>query len=372
MKKFVPKKGAVFFVIIVGILCVVFGLYLFIQSHQLFAANFADDYLRPKIGSQATISLEAQFFSLDDLANKIKSIFIKATIVQQFKSVPIVNNDNTFSLQNISYMTSFPPLSNEGIWTPLQTGSSEAILATTFIRPDPKRDYAIAYLVKMNMARLIASASAGTWEPGELIQKGPGIIPKNIIRENKLIAAFNGGFQKKDGGYGMVVGNTTYVPLKKNVATLVLYINKKPQIFNYTNQTFATDVSVIRQNGPLLLENGQIVTSSDQWNMQTWGLTTTNSMYTWRSGIGVTKNGNLVYAAGSSLVPETLAKALLAAGSVNAMQLDINPVWVRFVLFSPLGNGLYKYYSLAQRMINGGYQYLHGYQKDFFYIYKNN
>ena len=102
--------------------------------------------------------------------------------------------------------------------------------------------------------------------------------------------------------------------------------------------------------------------------MQSWGLTTTNSMYTWRSGLGVTKDGDLIYAAGSSLVPETLAAALKAAGAVNAMQLDINPVWVRFVIFNSLSNGRYKYYSLTKDMVNGGAEYLSGYQKDFFYL----
>ena len=118
----------------------------------------------------------------------------------------------------------------------------------------------------------------------------------------------------------------------------------------------------------MLLQNSKDVTSSSAWDMQTWGLTTTNSMYTWRSGIGVTKNGNLIYAAGPSLVPQTLAVALKAAGAVNAMQLDINPVWVRFVIFNSLGDGKYRYYSLTKDMTNGGYQDLIGYQKDFFYL----
>lgn len=369
MKKVEPKRGVVFFVVILGIVCVVFGLYLFIQTHEFFAANFADEFLRPKIGSQATISIEAQFFSLQDLFNQIKYIFVKPTVNQNFAGGES-KVDNSFTLFKISPMTAFPPLPHEGEWSVVIPSSTSALLATTFVRPDPKRDYAISYLVKMNMSELIASAAAGTWEPGEQAHKGPGAIPTAITNSNNLIAAFNGGFQKKDGEYGMIVGNTTYLPLRKNLATIVLYTDKKPQIFNYTNQAFASDVSVIRQNGPMLLQNGQIVTASSAWNMQTWGLTTTNSMYTWRSGIGVTRNGNLIYAAGPSLVPQTLAAALKAAGAMNAMQLDINPVWVRFVLFTSLGNGLYKYLPLTFAMTNGGYEYLHGYQKDFFYIYK--
>ncbi|HEX8964847.1 MAG TPA: phosphodiester glycosidase family protein [Patescibacteria group bacterium] len=369
MKKITPKQGAIFFVLILGFISVIFGIYLFIQTHQFFAANFADEFLRPKIGSQATISIEAQFFSLQDLFNQIKYIFVKPTVNQKFVGA-VSNIDNSFTLFKIPPLTSFPLLPHEGEWSVIVPSSTSALLATTFVRPDPKRDYAITYLVKMNMSELVASAAAGTWEPGEQNHRGTGAIPMSIIKSNKLIAAFNGGFQKKDGEYGMIVQNTTYLPLKKNLATIVLYTNKKPEIFNYTDQIFSNNVSVIRQNGPMLLENGQIVTASSDWNMQTWGLTTTNSMYTWRSGIGVTKNGNLIYAAGASLIPQTLAIALKAAGAVNAMQLDINPVWVRFITFTSLGNSLYKYTPLTSAMVNGGYEYLHGYQKDFFYIYR--
>ena len=118
----------------------------------------------------------------------------------------------------------------------------------------------------------------------------------------------------------------------------------------------------------MLIENGTITAYTEK-GIDTWGLTVTNSMYTWRSGIGITRNGNLVYAVGPSLVPRTLAKALQAAGAVNAMQLDINPYWVRFILFHLQSPGSYTYGPLLQKMANGGYSYLHGYQKDFFYVY---
>ena len=220
----------------------------------------------------------------------------------------------------------------------------------------------------MNMNNLLLSAVAGIAEPGGRENPGTGKIPESIQKENMLIAAFNGGFQKKDGHYGMIVENKIYLPLQKNLATLVIYTNAKPKIIDYTGQDLGKNVIVIRQNGPMLLENGQDVTSSNEWNMETWGLTTTNSMYTWRSGLGIGKDGNLIYAAGPSLVPQTLALALKAAGAINAMQLDINPVWVRFIIFNSQGDGMYKYYSLTKDMTNGGYQDLTGYQKDFFYL----
>lgn len=360
---------------IAGIMLVLLLGYVYIQTHLVFAANFADDVVRPLIGNQNTIDFESVFFKLQDQMNKIKYAFVKPdthvlTKVPHKKTPIIQHVDNTFVLTPIATPSSFPELAGEGQWTPIQIGTQDAAMAETFVRPDPQRSYAITTLVAIDMAKLDIAAIAGTREPGGLVKPGPGIIPKNVQEENMIVAAFNGGFQQKDGHYGMVADGTEYLPLQKNLATLVIYTDTKPQIINYTGQQLGKDIAAIRQNGPMLLENSKIVTASNEWNMQTWGLTTTNSMYTWRSGLGVTKNGNLIYAAGSSLVPETLAEALKEGGAVNAMQLDINPVWVRFVIFNPIGKGTYTYYPVAKNMVNGGYEYLHGYKKDFFYIYK--
>ncbi len=361
---------------IVLLVIFIFGFYIFVNTYQILAANFADNVLRPIIGSQATISIEAFFFRIEDRVNRIKYSFVRpnpsklaSSSMGAINKVSL-NEDSKFILQNITPFSVFPRLANEGVWKPINTASPEAVMAETFFRPDPQRDFAMTYLVKMNMKRLILSEVAGIVEPGGYINPGPGRISIQSQNSNALVAAFNGGFQKKDGQYGMIVGGKTYLPLQKNLATLVIYKNAKPKIIDYTGQDLGKDVAAIRQNGPILMQNGRDVSSSNVWNMQSWGLTTTNSMYTWRSGLGVTKDGDLVYAAGSSLVPETLAAALKAAGAVDAMQLDINPVWVRFVLFNSLGSGKYKYYSLTKDMVNGGEQYLSGYQKDFFYLLK--
>jgi hypothetical protein len=347
------------------------GFYLVINTYQFFAANFADDILRPAFGSQTTVSIEAVFFKIEDRVNKVKYFFVKPNPSKLALGPVGINNkttndDGKFVLSKITPFSVFSPLKGEGEWKLINTASPSAVMAETFFRPDPQRDFAMAYLVKMNMNLLVLSEVAGTVEPGGYANPGPGKI---LIGNSKsLIAAFNGGFQRKDGQYGMIVGNKTYLPLQKNLATLVIYKNAKPKIVNYSGQNLGTDVAAVRQNGPMLLQNSKDVSSSNAWNMQSWGLTTTNSMYTWRSGLGVTKDGDLIYAAGSSLVPETLAAALKAAGAVNAMQLDINPVWVRFVIFNSLSNGRYKYYSLTKDMVNGGAEYLSGYQKDFFYL----
>ena len=55
-----------------------------------------------------------------------------------------------------------------------------------------------------------------------------------------------------------------------------------------------------------------------------------NAIYVWRSGIGITADGALVYVGGPGLNITDLANLLVRAGAVRAMELDINTDWVNF------------------------------------------
>lgn len=243
-------------------------------------------------------------------------------------------------------------------------------MAYTFVRPDPTRPFTYVTLVQMDMTKMLLMAVAGTKQPGGVIgNPGPGVIPSDIVSSGNLIAAFDGGFQYRDGEYGMVVGDKTYVPLKQGVGTLVGYKNGTLKIVNYQGQDLGKDVSFIRQNCPILVENGQVFALNEN-NKKLWGRTFNADIFTWRSGIGITKNGNLIYAVGNNLGPESLAEALKMAGAENAIQLDINPFWVRFNIFDTNGDGTYKISTLTKDLKDGSKAYLEGYSKDFFYLYK--
>jgi len=59
----------------------------------------------------------------------------------------------------------------------------------------------------------------------------------------------------------------------------------------------------------------------------------------WRSGVGVTRDGALVYVGGPGLNITSLADLLVRAGAIRAMELDINPDWVNFATFKPAVGG---------------------------------
>ncbi len=356
-----------------------FATALFINFDTEAAANFTDQVLRPVLGDDKVIALEKVFFNTSDKFNQIRYTYTpvepknpllakSSTLISPADNAARTSNLNLAQVQS----TSSTPLDGEGQWhdIPLSLFPNQIVLADAFMRPDSSRPYAFVTLVQMDMLKLLLWSVAGTVEPGSKAgNPGPGVIPKATQDQGNLIAAFDGGFQYKDGQYGMIVGNTTYLPLKNDLATLVAHNDGRIEIVKYEGQDLGSDIAFVRQNCPMLIENGVIATQNDA-SRKLWGRTMTTDIYTWRSGVGITANGNLIFAVGNALVPSTLANALKSAGAVNAMQLDINPNWVRFNIFDNFSNGKYSSAPIMEGIKDGSYSYLHGYQKDFFYVTK--
>src|SRR5207244_6760654 len=102
-----------------------------------------------------------------------------------------------------------------------------------------------------------------------------------------------------------------------------------------------------------------------------WGATLRNEVLVWRSGIGVTRSGALVYAAGPGLSVESLANVLKHAGAVRAMELDINSTWVSFVSFKPAagsGPGVANGSKLLPAMSGDAGRFLGASTRDFFAV----
>lgn len=108
-------------------------------------------------------------------------------------------------------------------------------------------------------------------------------------------------------------------------------------------------------------------------------MTIGNKAVTWRSGLGLTRDGRwLIYAAGNSLSTETLTAALQAAGAYNAMQMDINNPYDRFDTYTALAQRVQvnnepftlplTANKLIDQMKGGPDQFLVPYERDFFYL----
>jgi Phosphodiester glycosidase len=95
------------------------------------------------------------------------------------------------------------------------------------------------------------------------------------------------------------------------------------------------DVVGVRQNLLPIVAGGVVPPTVDE-NVETaWGATLGGGYYVWRSGIGITADGRIIFVYGPALDVRTLASLLARAGAVTAMELDINPDWTNFMSYDP-------------------------------------
>ena len=159
------------------------------------------------------------------------------------------------------------------------------------------------------------------------------------------MAAFNGGFKMNAAGGGYYTQGRAVDPLRPGAASLVIYADGSVDIGAWGSDVrMARNVTSVRQNLMPLVAGGRPTPRAASTDWQTWGSTCGASScaasvpgidHQWRSGLGITADGALVYAAGPALDPLQLAQLLVRAGAVRGMQLDINPDWPVFVSYNP-------------------------------------
>jgi hypothetical protein len=151
------------------------------------------------------------------------------------------------------------------------------------------------------------------------------------------IAAFNGGFKFVANAGGFFSYGRTGVPLRDGLASVVTYSNGFTDIGVWNQEVPARGPKVVsvRQNLQMLVNHGA---PAPNVNCQLcWGAALGGIPNPARSGLGITARGRLVWAGGEHLTAADLAQALIGAGAVRALQLDINPAWVAAFLYGHRG-----------------------------------
>ena len=100
----------------------------------------------------------------------------------------------------------------------------------------------------------------------------------------------------------------------------------------------SSSIAGVRQNLRLLVDHGKVAANASSDVMSNWGATLGGGYYVWRSGIGMTRDGRVVYVYGSALNAQDLGLLLQRAGAVEGMQMDINPAWMKFDYYQAKGN----------------------------------
>jgi hypothetical protein len=152
-----------------------------------------------------------------------------------------------------------------------------------------------------------------------------------------LVAAFNGGFRLSTGAGGFMSYGRVAVPLTDGLGSIVTYTNGVSDIGAWHRGVPAAgrQVASVRQNLPLLIDHGSA--APNLGCLSCWGATLGGVVDPARSALGITADGRLVWAGGEHLTAGDLAQALLGAGVVRAVELDINPEWVAGYVYGHRG-----------------------------------
>jgi hypothetical protein len=224
------------------------------------------------------------------------------------------------------------PLPGEGIWRVLGSVRREPALFGTFLRPDKVHSSYVAGIVSMDPRLLRFQLHPGVEDPGAANWGVPATIPPSS--RHRLRASFNGGFKINSSGGGFYLNGITRGTLTTGTASMVFYRDGRLAIGVWGRDLrMSPDVAGVRQNLRLLVDHGVVPSRVDSNVLSSWGATLGGGYYVWRSGIGVTSDGRIIYVYGPALSARTLADLLKRAGCMEAMQLDINPEWTSFMYY---------------------------------------
>ncbi len=260
----------------------------------------------------------------------------------------------------------YPALPGEGVWHPAaaNAGITPPVLLATF-RSEAAYPQLVAGVAWIDSQRTRFTYVPGIQEPPvTLANRGSSEVPPG--QRKSLVATFNGGFPIQSSGEGLVYRGRTIAPMVNGIATLIQYRSGKVDLISWNGgPTVGPNVYFAKQNLPLIIDHGRL--NPNLSDGPAWGATVGNAIRVWRSGVGIDRHGNLIYAAANNQTVTTLANILRRAGAVRALELDINQDWVSFITYrhpwarSPS--------NLLTDMIRPSTRYLTPDDRDFFAIY---
>ncbi|WP_275295163.1 hypothetical protein [Amycolatopsis sp. La24] len=251
----------------------------------------------------------------------------------------------------------------EGVWTAGARNGRHVAEYTTFVQPDPQHAGVVAGVAWLNQDLVRTQLLTGTKDP-----KGPGPTSVPASLRSSLVAVFNSGFKVNDSRGGVYLDRTTVAPLRNGRASVVIDDTGRVSIADWgRDAAMNPHIVAVRQNLDLVIDHGRPVPGLHDNPSGAWGSAKNQFQYTWRSGLGTDRAGNLTYVAGGGLTLDTLAAAMTEAGIQQGMELDIHSPMVTFNSYRPDLPG-----SRATKLLPGvpgaADRYLQPDQRDFFAV----
>jgi hypothetical protein len=228
------------------------------------------------------------------------------------------------------------PITGEGQWRVVEKVNGEPAILTTFLRDATYTSY-VNGIASIDQRLVRFYLRPGYEDPGYGNWKAPFDVPSGS--RIGLLATFNGGFKISDAGGGFYLNGVHYDPLVNGAASIVYYKNGTIKIGEWGRDfTLNASIAGVRQNLKLLVDRGKISPDLNQDIETNFGATLGGGYYVWRSGLGITSDGRIVYVYGPALDVQDLAELLRRAGAVEGMQMDINPAWMKFDYYQADGH----------------------------------
>ncbi|MDJ0441413.1 phosphodiester glycosidase family protein [Rhodococcus qingshengii] len=252
-------------------------------------------------------------------------------------------------------------------WIPGRTGPDGTPVAYSAVyQPDPAHRSAIAAVAVISRNATTAHLVAGTSEP-DTNSSNVASVPSAEVPS--LVAAFNSGFKMKDIAGGFYQNGKMVRALHDGQASAVIDKAGHLRIVEWSSgSTVNSDTIAVRQNLALLVVHGSAAPGLHSNSDLRWGSAKNQLQYTERSALGVDANGNLLYVAASKVDLATLAAALIDAGAVTGMELDIHTGMTTFNSWVPGSTGSLTPTPLLPGIQHSPNRYLNADQRDFFYF----
>lgn len=256
----------------------------------------------------------------------------------------------------------------EGAWVAGRPDAAgRPAIYTTWFRPDPRYGSVVAGAAWIRAGDTTAHLVPGTRQPGGG-WPGNASVPSADVAA--LVATFNSGWKMQDINGGFYLDGRTGRPLADGAASVVIDDHGNVTIGQWGRDvTLTPHVAAVRQNLALVVDGGRPVAGLADNATGLWGSAHNQLQYTWRSGIGTDAHGDLIYVAGDQMTLSTLAAAMVDAGVVRGMQLDIHRSMVTFASWRPGPGGTSPVPThLLPAMPGSAARYLQPDQRDFFYL----
>ena len=256
-------------------------------------------------------------------------------------AVPAPSRKLAFPPAKIAPLYPSTASANDGEWEPVdaanmpgrEDGKAPILFATTLHPNLVKRTPEVA-IIAIDHAALELDLVVGTLEPASKEfpkSKRNGLVANGHLAS--LVFVTNGGFMAKHGQHGMAIGDDVILPLKADSCSFAKL--EDGSLFIGSSSDLGTKKALfVRQAPPCLLHKGERHPDlEDPVARKKWGAAADGGKAIRRSAFALGPDGALYFAVGESVTAAELADSLARAGATEAIEMDVNYSFTRFVVY---------------------------------------